>query len=221
MERNIMWTPWSEPGLEHLHLLQQDRNVLVDSVILGVSNRMLFRLHYEIACDSNWKVKELGLTRLSGKSIKIQADGQGHWSTNTGDPVPSLEGCIDVDISATPFTNTLPIRRLELRPGQSAELLVAYVSIPEMELKPMRQRYTCLALNADGGLYRYESVVSGFKAELPVDSDGLVIDYPGFFKRVWRSAEKSHLNEGSRKSRPFQGADGKRPTCLDTPECIA
>ena len=61
MERNIMWTPWSEPGLEHLRLLQQNENILADSIIVGVSNRMSFRLHYEITCDSNWKVKELGL----------------------------------------------------------------------------------------------------------------------------------------------------------------
>ena len=190
MERNIMWTPWSEPGLEHLHLLQQDENILADSIIVGVSNRMPFRLHYEITCDSNWKVKELDLTLLSGnhKSIKIQADGQGHWSTPKGDPVSSLEGCIDVDISATPFTNTLPIRRLGLKPGQSAELLVAYVSIPEMELTSDRQRYTCLELYAHGALYRYESLESDFSAELPVESDGLVIDYPGLFKRVWPPA---------------------------------
>ena len=189
MERNIMWTPWSEPGLEHLHLLQQDGKILADSIIVGVSNRMPFRLHYEITCDSNWNVKELGLTILSGnrKSIKIQTDGQGHWSTHTGDPVSSLEGCIDVDISATPFTNTLPICRLALSPGQSAELLVAYASIPEMELKPERQRYTCLEWNTDGGLYKYESLESGFSTELPINGEGLVTDYPGLFKRVWQS----------------------------------
>ena len=62
LERNIMWTPWSEPGLEHLPLLQQDRDILADSIIVGVSNRMPFRLHYEITCDSNWNVKELSLT---------------------------------------------------------------------------------------------------------------------------------------------------------------
>jgi uncharacterized protein len=195
IECNIMWTPWNEPGLEHLHLLEQDGNVLVDSVIIGVSNHMPFRLRYEMVCDSNWRVKELSLALLSAKdkSIKLQADGQGHWTTNTGDPVSSLEACIDCDISATPFTNTLPIRRLALKPGQSAELLVAYVVIPELELKSDRQRYTCLAWNAGGGLYRYEGLASGFSAELQVDSDGLVIDYQDLFKSVWRSAgiEKS------------------------------
>ncbi len=189
MERNIMWTPWSEPGLEHLRLLQQDGEILADSIIVGMSNRMPFRLQYEMACDSNWNVKELSLTLLSSNpnSVKIRADGQGRWSTHAGDPVPSLEGCIDVDISATPFTNTLPIRRLELRPGQSAELLVAYVLIPEMELMTDKQRYTCLEFNAHGGLYKYENMESDFKAELSIDSDGLVIDYPGLFKSIWRS----------------------------------
>jgi uncharacterized protein len=194
MERNIMWIPWSEPGLEHLRLLQQNGTILADSIILGVSKRMPFRLLYEITCDSHWNVRELSLTLWSGKrkSIKILADGQGHWSTHTGDPIPSLDGCVDVDISATPFTNTLPIRRLALRPGQSVELLVAYVLIPEMELMTDRQRYTCLELNAGGGLYKYESIESDFSAELPVDSDGLVIDYPGLFKSVWRSDAETH-----------------------------
>jgi uncharacterized protein len=189
MERNIMWIPWSEAGLEHLRLLQQDGTILADSIIVGVSNRIPFRLHYEIVCDFRWNVKELNLMLLSGnrKSIKIQADGKGRWFTQTGDPIPSLDGCVDVDISASPFTNTLPIRRLALSPGQSAEILVVYVLIPEMDLIPNRQRYTCLALNASGGLYRYESIESDFKAELPVDSEGLVIDYPGLFKSIWRS----------------------------------
>ncbi len=55
-----------------------------------------------------------------------------------------------------------------------------------MELMTDRQRYTCLELNADGGLYKYEGLESDFIAELPVDSDGLVIDYPGLFKRIWQ-----------------------------------
>ncbi len=71
MERNIIWTPWSALGLEHLHLLQQDENVLVDSLIIGVSNSKPFRLQYNIVCDSNWRVKELGLKLLSGNGKRV------------------------------------------------------------------------------------------------------------------------------------------------------
>ncbi len=187
MERNVLWTSWSEPGLEHLHLASKDEGFVADSIIIGISDRTPFRLWYEMVCDANWQVKELGLIFLSskGKSIKIRTDGEGRWSTSAGEPLSSLDGCIDVDISVTPFTNTLPIRRLGLSAGQSAELLVAYVAVPDLEPKPMRQRYTCLELNAQGGLYKYESLASEFSAELLVDADGLVLDYPGIWRRVW------------------------------------
>ena len=76
MERHILWAPWSEPGIEHLHLLQHDETILADSIIVGIRNRMPFRLHYEITCDSHWNVKQLDLELLIDpyKSIKLQAD---------------------------------------------------------------------------------------------------------------------------------------------------
>ena len=54
-----------------------------------------------------------------------------------------LAGCLDVDISATPFTNTLALRRLDLQPGENASLTVAYVKLPELTFRPVSQRYSC------------------------------------------------------------------------------
>ena len=34
-------------------------------------------------------------------------------------------GCTDLDLSVSPYPNTLALRRLKLRPGQSSELLAA------------------------------------------------------------------------------------------------
>src|SRR5258708_13894080 len=186
MERHTMAVPGWPPGLEHLHMSPSNDRIATDSIIIGIEDHIPYRSWYEMVCDTNWKVRELGLILLSSRSrsIKIRSDGEGHWTTISGEPVSSLDGCIDVDISVTPFTNTLPIRRLALSPGQSAELQVVYVTIPEMELKPARQRYTCLDLSAQGGIYRYEGLASGFTTEFPVDKDGLVIDYPGLWKRV-------------------------------------
>ena len=49
--------------------------------------------------------------------IDLLADGEDGWTTRGGAAMPELEGCVDVDISATPVTNILPIRRLGLAPG--------------------------------------------------------------------------------------------------------
>ncbi len=181
-----MWIPCTGAGLEHLHVVQHDDGNMVDSVVIGMENETAFRLWYEIHTDKDWKVRQCTLRLLgaSNQEITLNADGKGHWTDAAGVPLSALDSCIDVDISVTPFTNTLPIRRLWLQPGQSADLLVAYITVPMLEVRTMQQRYSCLEHRADGGLYRYESLNSGFTRDLLVDSQGLVIDYPGIWKRI-------------------------------------
>lgn len=186
MEWNVMWVPWAGVGLEHLRLRQTDTMMLIDSVVIGVNDERPFRLWYEIQTESDWKVRACTLRLLGDTTpgVTLHADGEGHWTDAAGDPLSALDGCIDVDISVTPFTNTLPIRRVSLHPGQSVDLLVVYLSVPEMEVRSAPQRYTCLEGNAAGGLYRYESLTSDFTRDLRVDAQGLVIDYPGLWKRA-------------------------------------
>ncbi len=189
MERQVMWSPWTGPGLEHLHLLQEQEGMLADGLILGVEEQVPFRVHYTIHCDLQWRLRAVHLSApsASSRSLHLFTDGEGLWTAEGGEEIPSLSGCLDVDISATPFTNTLPIRRLALHPGSSATLSMAYVAIPQMHIEATQQRYTCLEVTSSGGRYLYESLkdgVSWITAELPVDRDGLVLDYPGLFRRV-------------------------------------
>jgi hypothetical protein len=190
MERNIIWTPWSEPGLEHLRLAQYEGGILADGVIIAVAGGRAFRARYTIQCDAGWRVREVRVDLLdhTNRRLDLTSDGEGHWADGAGDALPGLVGCFDVDISATPFTNTLPIRRLALPPGAAADVNVAYIALPDLTVVPGLQRYTCLATNASGGRYRFEQRSSGFAAELPVDADGLVVDYPGLFRRVATSS---------------------------------
>jgi len=186
MEWNVMWVPWVGAGLEHLRLRQNDTSMLIDSVVIGVEDEQIFRLWYEIQTDSDWKVRACTLRLLGDTTpeITLHADGEGHWADAAGVPLTALDGCIDVDISVTPFTNTLPIRRVPLHAGQSVDLQVAYLSVPGMEVQNAPQRYICLESHATGSLYRYESLTSGFTRDLRVDAQGLVIDYPGLWKRA-------------------------------------
>lgn len=47
----------------------------------------------------------------------------------------------------------LPIRRLALKQGESSELTVAYIVIPEMKVALDKQRYTCLEISSAGSKY--------------------------------------------------------------------
>jgi hypothetical protein len=115
-----------------------------------------------------------------GRAVELRANGIGRWSDAGGTWIPALDGCIDVDISLTPSTNTLPIRRLAIGRGGSADIKVAYILAPELSLRAGPQRYTHLA----DRLWRFQSIDSGFTADLSVDAEGFVVDYPGLFRRV-------------------------------------
>jgi uncharacterized protein len=187
VEREVMWVPWEGPGLEHLRLVTSDDGVVANGLVIGLEAGRPFRISYEIRCDGHWRVREVRAAAPDSERpvLDLLSDGEGRWKRRGGEPVSELDGCIDVDLSATPFTNTLPIRRLALEPGESEELAVTYSRVPELLVGSEKQRYGCLEARANGGLYRFEALPSGFTAELPVDDDGLVIDYPGLFRRVW------------------------------------
>jgi hypothetical protein len=185
MIREVMWWAWDGPGLGHLRLAIRDSGVVADGVVLGVTEGRPFRLAYEVRCDRLWRVR-YARVGVPGEPPKVEllADGEGNWATADGRAVTYLEGCEYVDISETPFTNTLPIRRLGLAPGESAEISVAYLDVTELQPWPEPQSYTCLEKGDGSGLYRFLSLDGGFTADLPVDSDGLVVDYPGLFRRA-------------------------------------
>ena len=191
LDRDIYWSPWEDPGLEHLHLTVSPDGVEALGLILRMREGRHFRCRYELQTDPEWRRRSLTFAVMpagSGgppKRVEIESDGQGNWRVD-GERRADLAGCSDVDIQVSPFTNSLPIRRLGLAEGESAEISAAYLWVPELKVEADAQRYTRLEDDgAAGGRYRYDAVGDDFTAELPVDGDGLVMDYPDLFRRVW------------------------------------
>jgi hypothetical protein len=189
--RDIYWAPWNEPGLEQLHLAVTDDGAEAFGLILRMRDGAHFRCRYALQTDPQWRVRQLTFAVMPAgtggppQRLELESDGQGKWRLD-GAPCPDLDGCLDLDIQVTPFTNTLPVRRLGLEQDESAKLRVAYLPVPDLVPRPVEQRYSCLTpLSEKGGLYRYEGLFRDFMAELPVDGDGLVLDYPETFRRVW------------------------------------
>lgn len=138
-------------------------------------------VRYTIACDAAWQTRDVAVDCAIGlrQRILLLTAADGKWGIE-GQPLRAdLDGCVDVDLGVTPATNTLPIRRLSLAVGESREVVAAWVRFPELEVRPLVQRYTRLGEHT----YRYESD-TGFSAELTVDDLGLVISYPQGWERV-------------------------------------
>jgi hypothetical protein len=191
-EQRLVWIPEDEPGIEDVRVTYSDKGVRFSSVVVRLWEGRPLRASYELACDADWRVRELHLTAESEATgeheLRLLADGAGGWrdvADDAGQPVAALQGCIDADIMLTPLTNTLPIQRLALAPGESREISVVYVAAPDFTVRPFRQRYTRLHDSDGQQRYRYESLGSGFTADLPVDADGFVVEYPAIWRRVW------------------------------------
>lgn len=186
-KRTVVWEPVEYRGIEYLNLKERQPIVSVESVILGVEEAGVFRLDYRVRCNVGFSVRIVHLSMAGGTLLTLNSDGHGNWTDEVGNAMPQFDGCIDIDITATPFTNTLPIRRVQWEVGQSREFKMLYITVPELTLSVSPQRYTCLEKTADGARFHFEVLDTGFTAELPVDADGLVLDYPGLFKRLWSS----------------------------------
>ena len=61
---------------------------------------------------------------------------------------------------------------------------MAWVSVPDLTVTASRQRYEPLGREGDLAIVRYTSLDSGFTAKISFDSDGFVVDYEGFLRRV-------------------------------------
>lgn len=185
MNRDVYWAPVDGTGLEHCNLIGDGETTVADGSVLGLKDGKPFRLRYTIRLDSAWRVRDLALGCEGVGSWHLVGDGAGNWRAGGEQPLAELEGCIDIDISATPFTNTIAIRRLDLAAGAAGEVRVGHIDVPAMTMQAVPQRYACLEVSPAGGRYRHEALSRDFTADLPVDRDGLVIDYPAAFRRVW------------------------------------
>jgi hypothetical protein len=61
-----------------------------------------------------WVIRTLDLETTAGQTLCLVKDGNGRWTDQRGAHLPRFDGCIDIDLGGSPFTNTLPIRRLDL-----------------------------------------------------------------------------------------------------------
>ncbi|MPY65129.1 putative glycolipid-binding domain-containing protein [Deinococcus sp. SDU3-2] len=178
-EVNVVWQGLNpgRPSLEHLRLIPW---VEATGTVVGVSEGRPFTLLYRLDLGGDGSPIRLRCHLDGGQHLDLSRSGEGEWTTAEEKPLPLLRGCTDVDLRVTPFTNTLPLRRLNLRFGEGQEVHVVWVDVPSLDVQAARQRYT----RTDERTYRYENMDSGYSNEVTVDGKGLVTLYPDAFERL-------------------------------------
>lgn len=163
------------------------------------TNPLPYGLEYELSTVEGFVTERLWV-RTQGKEWSRELDlrrlSTGDWSWEGGSEGDSgfpssgrsradVEGALDCDLGLSPLTNSMPILRHRLHEGGGpVDFLMAWVSVPDLAVHPSRQRYTFLRREHDARIVRYESRGGDFVADLRVDDEGLVIDYPRLARRI-------------------------------------
>lgn len=175
-----IWQPDLGEGLEQFRFHERSGGCEARGDVAATLEGVPLDASYSVETDAAWITRRVRVDVKGGGALEILSDGTGFWRRADGAALPELDGCIDPDISMTPFTNTVAVRRLDLKIGERAEIKVAYILVPELSLRAAPQRYTRLA----DRLWRFEGLDIDFTADITVDESGFVVEYPGLFRRA-------------------------------------
>jgi uncharacterized protein len=176
--RPILWRRLDVPGHDAASLREADGGMELRGMAIFHDESRPTALHYSVRCDNEWVTTEATVGGWYGArtvDLRVRRTPAGSWTLNGG-PCPAVAGCIDLDLSFTPATNLLPLRRLDLAVGQSAEVRSAWLEWPAATLTPLTQRYARRSVAE----YDYEADLPGtdqFAAVLRVEPGGWVLDY--------------------------------------------
>jgi hypothetical protein len=158
-----------------------------------------YRLDYTLETVAGYVTSRLYVTtRGEGwrRTLDLRRDSSGVWTATVdehgtvhlpapgGDPT-TFTKALDCDLGLSPVTNLMPILRHGLLAGgDRVELTVAWVSVPDLSVRADGQRYAWLGSASERHVIRYEASDGTFEADITLDSDGIVIDYPGIARRL-------------------------------------
>jgi hypothetical protein len=182
----VLWRNHRDDGLDRCRFDVGPNGFRLSGTALLVREAMPYEVRYTVMADQAWRTRSVGVHVQTPEGddlrLAVTADGEGGWLLGR-EPMPGLQGALDVDLAVTPATNTLALRRLSLAPGETAEVAVAYVPLWDLRPERLEQRYERLADD------RYMYSKPGFSAELVVDDQGLVMRYEGVWEAVARAPD--------------------------------
>jgi uncharacterized protein len=183
--RLLLWSVNETAGVDAAWARVDGTRLTADGHAVGQTPEP-YSVRYELETDSGWTTRRLQVEARRGDAVTT-LDLRRHdmrWTVN-GAARTDLAEALDCDLEACPLTNTMPIRRHDLhrQPGD-VTFLMAFVTVPALEVIPSRQRYTTLRASSGGGpsTIRYRS--DGFQSDLEIDGDGFVLVYPQLGRRI-------------------------------------
>jgi hypothetical protein len=176
----ILWRRLDRPGHESARLSESASGIVLEGTAVFGESGQPCRLDYRVVCDRGWRTQSalvVGWLDRMRIDLDIAVDEAGSWTLNRR-PCPDVHGCHDLDLSFSPATNLLAIRRVGLAAGAHAAVRAAWLRFPDPALEPLDQTYERIG----DSRYRYESGAGTFTAVLDTNATGFVTRYEGLWE---------------------------------------
>ena len=169
----VRWATWDAEHLDTTTVRWENEGFTVSGALTRE------RVDYVVRLSASWQVRQFILFRdMEEPDLWLATDGAGRWGEMNGAHRTEFDGCYDVLLDGAVFTIGLPLRRLPLLEGHTAELPLVVVDSETLEARAEVHRYTRL------GQHRWRHEDGVHSREFDVDAHGLVLDYPEGFRRV-------------------------------------
>lgn len=169
---DVTWSTWDGDHAESMALRWENEAWTASGQVAREN------VQYVLRIAPTWHVRQFLLFRdMDEPDLWLAIDAHHRWGEVNGSFRPELEGCADIDLTCTPFAATVPIRRLGLAVGESAEIDVIAVDVETLGAVPRPTRYERIAVQA----WRATSLPTGDVREYEVDARGLVVQEQGRF----------------------------------------
>jgi hypothetical protein len=195
----FVWTGLDAPRMEYADLRLSEDGLMATGVQIGVEPAP-YLVQYELRTDEGMVAASFDAasrTPAGERRLRLVRTSDGGWhkdgawlgsaSEATGEEeLNGLAGALDVDLGYSPVFNSTPVLRDRLhRAGaESQDYLMAWVSVPDLNVSASRQRYEPLGREGEAFWVRYTSLDSGFTARIAFDEDGFVVHYEDFLRRI-------------------------------------
>jgi uncharacterized protein len=189
----LTWRSEDGHGLEGVRMLPGHGGFRALGRMVRVDPGGDFTASYRLVVGEEGKLERLSVTCATAereRHLTINRTDDGIWLLDTGAGSGAVRddcaGALDVDLAFSPMFNSIPIRRLGLhREAGEHELPVVFVSLPDLEVRVVDQTYRTRSVLAEATGHAEVTFESGdFTADIAVDADGVVTDYPGVARRL-------------------------------------
>lgn len=184
----LTWQGLDVPRLEGVRLVLSERGMRATGAMVApaAGDHPAFAATYSVATGETGVVSRVSVRSVSAsgeRQVTLNRSEEGIWLIDHGQGAKrtNFDGAADVDVAACVLFNALPVRRLGLhqRPGQH-DLPMVYVSLPDLSVELVRQGYR----SADSANSTVTFTHGDFAADITVDDEGIVLDYPGLARRI-------------------------------------